>query len=81
MSVSDIRVIPPARHVVSHLPNITGPIRRQESLMDIPVERRMRPIPDAANETVLHRIEVDVVDVAREVVLIPNGVLPKSSLP
>ena len=41
----------------------------------------MRPVADPADETMLHRIEADVVDVARKIIIIADGVLPIVALP
>ena len=43
--------------------------------------RRMRPVLDPLRMAVLDRVEVDVVGVAREITVIPQGVLPIPSLP
>jgi hypothetical protein len=41
----------------------------------------MRPIADARHQAVLHRIEMDIVEVPREILLVADRVLPKPSLP
>ena len=41
----------------------------------------MRPIPDSLYKAMLDRIDMDVVDVTRQVLLIANSVLPITSLP
>src|SRR5207302_1355416 len=61
--------------------HIACPIFRQQALPHIGVERRVGPVAHAGNETVLHRIEVNVVDVTCEILVIANRVLPKASLP
>jgi hypothetical protein len=41
----------------------------------------MRPVANSGHEFVLHRIEMNVVNVASEIVLIADGVFPESPLP
>ena len=41
----------------------------------------MRPITDTRDMSVLHRIEMDIIDMPGEIVLVANGVLPESPLP
>src|SRR5690242_5326142 len=45
------------------------------------MKRRMRPIADACDERVLDWIDVAILDVPRVVGLIPDEMLPKSTLP
>jgi hypothetical protein len=63
------------------LGGISGPIFRQYPVSHEAMKRRIRPIPHAGHEAVLHRIEVNVVDVAFEIGFVANGVLPEPSLP
>ena len=42
---------------------------------------RMRPIRRVRHETVLDRVEMDVIDVPLEVAIVPNGMLPITTLP
>ncbi|HEV7601154.1 MAG TPA: hypothetical protein VGO49_13010 [Bradyrhizobium sp.] len=41
----------------------------------------VRPIQNAPDVSVLHRIEVNVVDMALEIGIVANGVLPIAALP
>ena len=45
------------------------------------MEGRMRPIRDTLHESVFHRIEVDVVDVALIVAFVANAMFPIAALP
>lgn len=60
---------------------IARPIRGQDTLADIVMERRVRPIADPPHQAVFDGIEMNVVDVAREIVFVANGVLPEPTLP
>src|SRR5262245_65774374 len=44
-------------------------------------ERRMRPIARSRHQSMAHRIEVDVIEVSREIALVPYEVLPVPALP
>ncbi len=59
----------------------TAPIRRVRSRRHIPMERGMRPIANSRDVTVLHRIPMDVIDMAVEIVLVADLMLPKPPLP
>jgi hypothetical protein len=41
----------------------------------------MWPIADAGYQTMLYRIDVNVIDVTLEIALVANGVLPEPPLP
>src|ERR1700733_10465313 len=45
------------------------------------METAVRPVADPSDIPVLHRIEVDVIDVTLEVSVVADGMLPKPSLP
>ena len=45
------------------------------------MKRRVRPIADSGDKTVLDGIEVDVIDVSFKISIVTNGVLPESALP
>ena len=60
---------------------IAGPIRRTDAEPHHAVKRRMRPIHDARDVAVLHRIEMDVVNMALEIRLMADCVLPIATLP
>src|SRR5947207_7349321 len=44
-------------------------------------KRRMRPVAHTPHEAMLYGIEMDVIDVAREVVFVADRVLPEAPLP
>lgn len=41
----------------------------------------MRPIGDAADETVLHRVDVAIIEMAREIAVVSDRVFPEAPLP
>jgi hypothetical protein len=45
------------------------------------MERRKGPIPNARDETMFDRIDMDVVDVTLEVAFVANGMFPVPALP
>jgi hypothetical protein len=47
---------------------------------DMPMEPRIRPILHAIHMTMLHRIEVDVIHVHRQVTIVANQVFPIAPL-
>src|SRR5438105_7267098 len=58
-----------------------GPIEREQSTADIIVKRRVGPVQNACGQAMLHRIDMDVIDMPREVVVVPDRVLPEPALP
>src|SRR5262249_38990551 len=50
-------------------------------LPHILLKRRMRPITDARHNPMFDRVEMDVIDMTGKIVLVADGVLPKSPLP
>src|SRR3954451_7315830 len=57
---------------VLHVPS---PIRREHVLLNKAMKAAMRPIADAADITMLHRVEVNVVNMPPEIGITPDGVL------
>ena len=57
--------------------DVACPILRQDSKLHHTVKRRVRPLPGVRHQPVLDGVDVDVIDVTREVVLVANGVLPR----
>jgi hypothetical protein len=45
------------------------------------VERRIRPITNPRHKPMLDRVDMDVIQMTRKIVLVANGVLPITSLP
>jgi len=72
---------PPLAEIHPGFADIARPVGWQQAAPDIGVQRRVRPIARPAHQSVLDRIEVDVVDVSLEILLVPNGVFPKAPLP
>jgi hypothetical protein len=62
-------------------PNVTAPIRRQEPLRDKAMEAAVWPIARFDHVTVLHGIKMNVIDVALQVSVVANRVLPIAALP
>jgi hypothetical protein len=60
---------------------ITAPVGRKKPTFDETMKAAVRPIGDPRDFRVLHRIEVNVIDVAFKVGVVANGVLPKATLP
>jgi hypothetical protein len=63
------------------LPHIAAPIERQKSLPDVSMERTMRPIAGARHQPMSHRVEVNVIDMAREVGIVADRMFPETALP
>ena len=83
MCGSNHRLRPSARFAkaVAGLAYITSPILRQHTLAHIAMEGRVRPVAYTRYETMLDGVEMHVVDVALEITLVADGVLPESPLP
>jgi len=71
-----------------HSPNATiyirevaAPIGFQKPTLNETVKAAVRPVRGPRDVPVLHRVEMDVVDVALEVSVVANGVFPIASLP
>ncbi len=62
-------------------PHIASPIRRKNALLNIAMEAAERPIAHPGDEAVLHRIEVNVINVPLQIRFITNCVLPIAALP
>lgn len=60
---------------------IARPIRGENTAADIAMERRMRPLADPPHQAVFDGIEMNIVDVAGEIVVVADGVLPEPALP
>src|SRR5690606_4298250 len=57
------------------------PIVGDDAVADVAMDGRMRPVAGAAHVAMLHRIDVDVVDMRPQVTLIANSMLPEPALP
>jgi hypothetical protein len=75
------RSVPSLSERAGYILQVTAPISRKQSALNEPVEAAMGPVKDTAQVSVLHRIEVNVVDVTFEIGVIANSVLPISTLP
>src|ERR1700757_216704 len=58
---------------------VAGPVPRQQSPPYVTVKRRGRPVGDARGQTMFERIDMDVVDMAREIALVADRVLPRTA--
>src|SRR5215470_15156963 len=63
------------------LSHIATPIDRQVAASDIAVEAAIRPVADTSHESVFDWIVVNIVDMALQIGLISDHVLPIASLP
>ena len=61
--------------------HIAVPVGRQIPTRDVGFEAAVRPIADAPDESVLHRIVVDLVNVPHEIGFITNRMFRISTLP
>jgi hypothetical protein len=61
--------------------NLTCPVERNNPGIDITVKRRTWPIANPFDQTVLHRVDVAIFDVAGIVSFIANQMLPEAPLP
>src|SRR5665213_3750567 len=61
--------------------NVVGPVLRIDSTLHHAMKRRMRPVAYPCHESMLDRVDMDIVDMPREIGLVANGVLPIASLP
>jgi len=59
----------------------TAPIRRVRPRRHLPMERGIRPIAHSRDVTVLHRIPMDVINMAVEIVLVADLMFQKPPLP
>ncbi len=60
---------------------VSTPISFQQAAFDEAMKAAVRPVRDARDISVFHRVEVDVVDVTIEVGVIADSVLPIATLP
>ena len=74
-----------AHHLFAEPPlniaKISSPIGSEQSSFDKAVEAAVRPIGYACDVAVLHRVEVNIVDVSLEIFIVANCVLPVTALP
>src|SRR5262245_51499579 len=61
--------------------DIPAPIRSQGSTCHISMEAAVRPIAYARYQSMLDRVEMDIVNVVLEIPFVANNVLPISPLP
>jgi hypothetical protein len=64
-----------------NLLHVSTPIRNKHAPLDIAVKTAVRPISDAGDVAVLHWVEVNVIDMPREIGFIADGMLPIAALP
>ena len=63
------------------LAQVARPVLRENSIAHITVEGGVRPVGHPVDQSVLDRIEVDVIDVALKVSVVAYCVFPVSALP
>src|SRR5581483_1569863 len=61
--------------------DVPAPIRRQHTVRCVPMEAAVRPIANASRQPMFDRVEMDVVNVALQVRLAADCVLPIAPLP
>src|SRR5262249_4168042 len=71
---------PPLTEISARGLDRSAPIRGQPAFTNISMKRRVRPVAGLGDESVLHGIIVDVIDVTDEISFISNRVLPEPSL-
>ena len=71
----------PLPKTLSIVAGIASPIVWQRPLLHVAMKRRVRPIAYALHMTVLDRVEMNVLNVPREVTFIADSVFPESPLP
>ncbi len=64
-----------------NIAHIASPVLGKQPSLYITVEAAVRPIGDTRDVAMLHRIEMDVIDMAFVICLISNGMLPVTPLP
>src|SRR4051812_3471244 len=69
---------PPLAEIHHGFSGIARPVGGQHAAPDIEVKRRIGPVARPVHQPVLDRVEVHIVDVPREILLVPNRVLPKT---
>jgi hypothetical protein len=70
-----------ATKIHAGLNDIAAPILWQQAFTNEAMKRGVGPIANALRQSVLDRIEMDVFHVPGEIVVVADGVLPKSPLP
>jgi hypothetical protein len=75
------RAVSTALPEVALFRDVAGPIFRKKFRLYVAVERRMRPIADTRDQTVLDRIDVTIFDVAAKILLIADQMFPEPTLP
>ena len=65
-------------HPIGRFP---APVGRQNTFSNKTMERRMRPVGDSRHQAMLHRIDMDVIDVIVEVAFVSDQMLPVAALP
>jgi hypothetical protein len=64
-----------------NIPHVPAPIGGELSPFYIAMKTAMRPIGRTGNVTVLHGIEMNVIDMSIEITIIADSVLPIATLP
>ena len=61
--------------------HVSTPVSDEPTALNESMKTAVRPLRDAADMTMLHWVEMDVVEMAIEICLVSNGVLPIPALP
>ena len=61
--------------------HVAAPVCGKQPTLDIAMKAAMRPVDNTRDMSVLDRIEMDIVDMALQIGIIANGVLPIATLP
>jgi hypothetical protein len=61
--------------------HVAAPVCGKRPTLDIAMKAAMRPVDNTRDMSVLDRIEMDIVDMALQIGIIANGVLPIATLP
>ena len=77
-SPDHIRPLPKTLSIVA---GIASPIVWQRPLLYVAMKRRVRPIAYALHMTVLDRVEMNIINVSREVTFVADRVFPEPPLP
>ena len=59
----------------------TSPIRRKQTIFNISMQRRMRPINGTRHVPMFDRIDMHVIHMYFKIAVVTDGVLPKPLLP
>lgn len=67
--------------IVVRIGGVAGPIRGIDAARHQTMKRGMRPVRDAGDVAMFHRVEMNVVDMPRDIVVVAQRMLPIAPLP